>query len=80
MAIPPVRVRVQALTLIGLYRLAELVYLQTGCEAPDCHMVKNSDLMKGKRGVTAEVYHVDSGYHVVGMKPPGAPHISLSKD
>jgi enoyl-[acyl-carrier protein] reductase I len=67
-------------------------------------MVKNSDLMKGKRGgdsrrrqqpldcvghrarclfsdlsrgVTGEVHHVDSGYHVVGMKRPDAPDISL---
>ena len=30
------------------------------------------------RGVTGEVHHVDSGYHVVGMKRPDAPHISLS--
>jgi enoyl-[acyl-carrier protein] reductase I len=30
------------------------------------------------RGVTGEVMHVDSGYHVVGMKRPDAPDISLS--
>ena len=30
------------------------------------------------RGVTGEVHHVDSGYHVVGMKRPEAPHISFS--
>ena len=30
------------------------------------------------RGVTGEVHHVDSGYHVVGMKHPDAPDISLS--
>src|SRR5438034_1280488 len=30
------------------------------------------------RGVTGEVLHVDSGYHVVGMKRPDAPDISLS--
>jgi enoyl-[acyl-carrier-protein] reductase (NADH) len=30
------------------------------------------------RGVTGEVRHVDSGYHVVGMKRPDAPDISLS--
>ena len=30
------------------------------------------------RGVTGEVHHVDSGYHVVGMKRPDAPDISLS--
>src|SRR3954471_712356 len=31
------------------------------------------------RGVTGEVHHVDSGYHVVGMKRPDAPDISLAK-
>src|SRR6266571_8283852 len=30
------------------------------------------------RGVTGEVHHVDSGYHVVGMKRPDAPDIALS--
>ena len=30
------------------------------------------------RGVTGEVHHVDSGYHVLGMKRPEAPDISLS--
>jgi enoyl-[acyl-carrier protein] reductase I len=29
------------------------------------------------RGVTGEVHHVDAGYHVVGMKRPDAPDISL---
>jgi enoyl-[acyl-carrier protein] reductase I len=52
-------------------------------------MVKNSEMMKGKRGVlifdlsrgvTGEVHHVDSGYHVVGIKRPDAPDISLAKD
>ena len=33
------------------------------------------------RGVTGEVHHVDSGYHVLGMKRPDAPDISFgSKD
>src|SRR5204863_8242209 len=32
------------------------------------------------RAVTGEVHHVDSGYHVVGMKRPDAPDISLAKD
>jgi enoyl-[acyl-carrier protein] reductase I len=32
------------------------------------------------RGVTGEVHHVDSGYHVLGMKRPEAPDISLNKD
>ena len=30
------------------------------------------------RGVTGEVHHVDAGYHVVGMKRPDAPDISLA--
>jgi enoyl-[acyl-carrier-protein] reductase (NADH) len=32
------------------------------------------------RGVAGEVHHVDSGYHVVGMKRPDAPDISLAKE
>jgi enoyl-[acyl-carrier protein] reductase I len=32
------------------------------------------------RGVTGEVHHVDSGYHVVGMKAVDAPDISVVKD
>ncbi|GIL02380.1 MAG: enoyl-[acyl-carrier-protein] reductase [NADH] 1 [Alphaproteobacteria bacterium] len=32
------------------------------------------------RGVTAEVHHVDSGYHAVGMKAVDAPDISVVKD
>ena len=29
-------------------------------------------------GVTGEVHHVDCGYHVVGMKHPDAPDISVA--
>jgi enoyl-[acyl-carrier protein] reductase I len=32
------------------------------------------------RGVTGEVHHVDCGYHIVGMKHPEAPDISVAKD
>jgi len=32
------------------------------------------------RGVTGEIVHVDAGYHVVGMKHPDAPDISVAKD
>ena len=32
------------------------------------------------RGVTGEVSHVDAGYHIVGMKNPEAPDLSLDKD
>ncbi len=31
-------------------------------------------------GVTGEVHHVDSGYHVVGMKNPAAPDINVATD
>jgi enoyl-[acyl-carrier protein] reductase I len=32
------------------------------------------------RGVTGEILHVDAGYHIVGMKRPDAPDISVVKD
>lgn len=32
------------------------------------------------RGITGEILHVDAGYHVVGMKNPAAPDISVVKD
>ena len=32
------------------------------------------------RGVTGEILHVDAGYHVVGMKNPNAPDMSVAKD
>jgi enoyl-[acyl-carrier protein] reductase I len=32
------------------------------------------------RGVTGEILHVDAGYHVVGMKNPAAPDISVIKE
>jgi enoyl-[acyl-carrier protein] reductase I len=32
------------------------------------------------RGVTGEVHHVDAGYHIVGMKHPDAPDISVVKE
>ncbi len=44
-------------------------------EVGDSALYLLSDL---SRGVTGEVHHVDSGYHVVGMKRPEAPDISLS--
>ena len=36
-----------------------------------------SDLSKA---VTGEVHHVDCGYHIVGMKNPDAPDITVAKD
>lgn len=32
------------------------------------------------RAVTGEVHHVDSGYHIVGMKNPDAPDLTLAKE
>ncbi len=32
------------------------------------------------RGVTGEIHHVDAGYHVLGMKHPDAPDISVGKE
>jgi enoyl-[acyl-carrier protein] reductase I len=32
------------------------------------------------RGVTGEIHHVDAGYHIVGMKHPEAPDISVAKE
>src|SRR6201981_3546477 len=46
-------------------------------EVGDSALYLLSDL---SRGVTGEVHHVDSGYHVVGMKRPDAPDMSLAKD
>ncbi|CAM5568642.1 NADH-dependent enoyl-ACP reductase InhA [Mycolicibacterium aubagnense] len=46
-------------------------------EVGDSGLYFLSDL---SRGVTGEIHHVDSGYHVVGMKAVDAPDISVVKD
>jgi enoyl-[acyl-carrier protein] reductase I len=46
-------------------------------EVGDSALYFLSDL---SRSVTGEIHHVDAGYHVVGMKRPEAPDISLAKD
>jgi enoyl-[acyl-carrier protein] reductase I len=46
-------------------------------EVGDSALYLLSDL---SRGVTGEVHHVDSGYHVVGMKRPDAPDMTLAND
>ncbi|HEX2126970.1 MAG TPA: enoyl-ACP reductase FabI, partial [Thermoleophilaceae bacterium] len=46
-------------------------------EVGDAAVYLLSDL---SRSVTGEVHHVDSGYHVVGMKAVDAPDISVVKD
>jgi enoyl-[acyl-carrier protein] reductase I len=46
-------------------------------EVGDAALYLLSDL---SRAVTGEVHHVDSGYHVVGMKAVDAPDISTVKD
>jgi enoyl-[acyl-carrier protein] reductase I len=32
------------------------------------------------RGVTGEIHHCDAGYHIVGMKHPDAPDMTLEKE
>ena len=32
------------------------------------------------RGMTGEIVHVDAGYHVVGMKNPEAPDLTLERE
>ena len=49
----------------------------TTAEVGDTAMFLLSDLA---RGITGEVLHVDSGYHVVGMKAVDAPDIAVVKD
>jgi enoyl-[acyl-carrier protein] reductase I len=46
-------------------------------EVGDSALYLLSDL---SRGVTGEILHVDSGYHVVGMKSVDAPDISVVKE
>jgi enoyl-[acyl-carrier protein] reductase I len=46
-------------------------------EVGDAGMYFMSDL---SRGVTGEIHHVDAGYHVVGMKNPYAPDITVAKE
>jgi enoyl-[acyl-carrier protein] reductase I len=45
-------------------------------EVGDAGMFFCSDL---SRGITGEILHVDSGYHIVGMKHPDAPDITVEK-
>lgn len=46
-------------------------------EVGDTGMYLLSDL---GRAVTGEIHHVDAGYHVVGMKNPEAPDLTLDRD
>jgi enoyl-[acyl-carrier protein] reductase I len=46
-------------------------------EVGDSALYLLSDL---SRAVTGEVHHVDSGYHVVGMKRPDAPDLTIVND
>jgi enoyl-[acyl-carrier protein] reductase I len=45
-------------------------------EVGDTGLYLLSDL---SRGVTGEIVHVDAGYHIVGMKNPSAPDISVAQ-
>ena len=49
----------------------------TADEVGDTAVYLLSDL---SRGVTGEIHHVDAGYHIVGMKHPDAPDITVGKD
>jgi enoyl-[acyl-carrier protein] reductase I len=49
----------------------------TADEVGDTAMYLLSDL---SRGVTGEIHHVDAGYHIVGMKHPDAPDITVVKE
>jgi enoyl-[acyl-carrier protein] reductase I len=44
-------------------------------EVGDAGMYFLSDL---SRGVTGEIHHVDAGYHIVGMKNPDAPDLTVN--
>ncbi|MDF2620250.1 MAG: short-chain dehydrogenase/reductase [Xanthobacteraceae bacterium] len=46
-------------------------------EVGDTGMYLLSDL---GRAVTGEIHHVDAGYHIVGMKNPEAPDLTLERD
>jgi enoyl-[acyl-carrier protein] reductase I len=46
-------------------------------EVGDCALYFLSDL---SRGVTGEVQHIDAGYHIIGMKHPDAPDMSVVKN
>jgi enoyl-[acyl-carrier protein] reductase I len=46
-------------------------------EVGDAGVYFLSDL---SRGVTGEIHHVDAGYHIVGMKHPEAPDITVGKE
>ena len=46
-------------------------------EVGDSGLYLLSDL---SRGVTGEILHVDSGYHIVGMKNPTAPDMSVASN
>src|SRR6201995_456705 len=49
----------------------------TADEVGDTAVYLVSDL---SRGVTGEVHHVDAGYHIVGMKHPDAPDLTVGRD
>jgi enoyl-[acyl-carrier protein] reductase I len=46
-------------------------------EVGDAAVYLLSDLA---RGVTGEIHHVDAGYHIVGMKNPDAPDLTVAKN
>ena len=46
-------------------------------EVGDSALYLLSDL---SRGVTGEIHHVDAGYHIVGMKHPDAPDLTVGRE
>ena len=49
----------------------------TADEVGDTAVYLVSDL---SRGVTGEIHHVDAGYHIVGMKHPDAPDLTVGRE
>lgn len=54
--------------------------LQRNVELDEVGMSGLYLLSELSRGVTGEIHHVDCGYHIIGMKNPDAPDISIVND
>ena len=50
------------------------------CDAGGCRQGRGYFLSDMASGVTGEVHHVDAGYHMVGIKHPDAPDMSVGKE
>ena len=56
---------------------ADLAYARAAASAVLSRGEKDTSMSSG---VTGEIHHVDAGYHIVGIKNPDAPDITLGKD